>query len=307
MKIFFLKTLVFVLLFYVSDIFLGSIFSYFHLETKNINLYNANHGFVNYKNEEVLFFGGSEISHSLVSNIIKDSLGVSCFNLGSDACGIFYQYPLLSTILKKNSPKVILISAMQLNERSIDYITRMYPYYRNNHDVKSIVDEFFLNENIKLLLNGYVYNSQIFRVFDTANSDNILKLNGYCPLLVKGKLPLSKSKVVKLSEGENYPISNKTIFYFRKFINKAVSSGAKVYILIPPVLEKIDSNYHNRLMNLTKFKDVSVLDYSRDSCFLKYPELYNDKIHLNQNGAKLLTEKFLRVLKKDSIMIKNYN
>ncbi len=53
MKIFIGKLLFFLVLFFAADFFLGNIVGDLHLKTKNINLQNANYGFVNYDNDDI--------------------------------------------------------------------------------------------------------------------------------------------------------------------------------------------------------------------------------------------------------------
>jgi hypothetical protein len=40
--------------------------------------------------------------------IIQDSLNMTCYNCGYDACGIITAYGLLRTLYKRYTPKVIL-------------------------------------------------------------------------------------------------------------------------------------------------------------------------------------------------------
>src|SRR5690606_28888186 len=277
MKTFIGKLFVFVILFFSADFLLGNIIGNFHQKTKNAELQNANYGFVNYNNDDILFFGASEVSHSFISNKIIEKTGLSSYNLATDGCGMYYQYPLLETILEKHTPKVILISASELTQNGSEYITRMYPYYKNNKYVKHMVDELHPREHLKLALHGYVYNSQIIRIFD-GRFDN---LKGYVP-----------HKTI------NDNIKNQN---FMKFLEKVVSSGAVVYVYVPPVLEKINTSYLNTIKELTKNAGATLIDFSTDYYLLHHKELFNDNIHLNYNGAELLMDKFLKILKEDHV------
>ena len=302
MKILIIKSVVFVLLFFVSDFALGTIMEQFHQKSRNINLYNANHGFVGNADEDVLFFGGSEVSHSFVSNLVADSTGINVFNLGSDGCGIFYQVPLLQTILKKSNPTVVVISAMQINKMAPDYLSRMYPYYQGNKYVEEVVNSFYPMEFFKLRLKGYVYNSQIFRIFDFNPGNNVEFLNGYAPLISRESKKMQKSiKISDLELGENYEVSDESVEHFNKFINLAVDSGAKVYVVIPPVKERINPLYHAKILQIKGINRVELLDFSKDTSLILHPKYYKDPIHLNDDGAKIFTQKFIEVLRKDGL------
>ena len=296
MKLFVGKLLLFALLFFTADLLLGNIISDFYLKTNNINLQNANYGFVNYDNDDIIFFGASEVSHSFISNKVTEETGLSSHNLASDGCGIYYQYPLLETVLKKHRPKVILISAYQLTQVGSEYLARMYPYYKNNEHVKQVVDEIHPRESLKLAFQGYVYNSQIIRIFDGRN-DN---LKGYVPLSPTTDI-VENQNLLELPEGLVYKISDDTKFYFIKFLERAVKSGATVYVYVPPILEKINKPYLNLVKSITKKTGAKLMDFSTDISLLNRNELFNDRIHLNHNGAEILTDKFLETLKQDNI------
>lgn len=296
MKLFVGKLLLFVFLFFITDFLLGSIIEDFHLKTKNTNLKNANYGFINYDNDDIIFFGASEIAHSFISNRITEETGLSSYNLASDGCGIYYHYPLLETILEKHTPKVILISAYQLTREGSDYVTRIYPYYKNNEYVKKVVNEIDSREYIKLAFQGYVYNSQIIRIFD-GRYDN---LKGYVPLSPRTDI-IENQNMIELPEGEVYEISDNVKSYFVKFLERAVSSGATVYVYVPPILEKINKPYLDTIKTITKNSGAKLLDFSSDYSLLNHKELFNDRIHLNYNGAKVLMDKFLEILKQDNI------
>ncbi|MBF8149556.1 hypothetical protein ITJ86_06580 [Winogradskyella sp. F6397] len=296
MKLFIGKLLLFVLLLFAADFLSGNVLSKYHLKTKNINLQNANYGFLHYDNDDILFFGASEVSHSFISSMVTEETGLSSYNLASDGCGIYYQYPLLETVLEKHTPKVILISAYQLTLEGSDYLTRIFPYYKNNEHVKQVVDDVLPNESIKLALKGYVYNSQIIRIFDGRNDNT----KGYVPLEPRSDINETQN-LVELPAGEVHKIPSNIKFYFIKFLESAVSSGATVYVYVPPVLEKINIPYLNTIKSITKNSGAKLMDFSTDYSLLDRKDLFNDKIHLNHNGAKVLMDKVLAKIKNDSI------
>jgi len=96
-------------------------------------------------------------------------------------------------------------------------------------------------------------------------------------------------------------MSDETIEYFNKFIDRATSSGAIVYVYVPPVLEEIKQTYLNKIISLTKDTDARLIDFSRDTTLLNHRKLFNDKIHLNHEGAKIMINKFVEILKKDKV------
>lgn len=291
------KILLFIGLFILSDVLLGLLVGNLHLNTDNINLQNANYGFLDYEKKDVLFIGASEVSHTFISDKLTEETGLSSYNLASDGCGIFYQYALLKTILDKQAPKIIVISSDLLHDHGTDYLTRIYPYYKENDKVQEVVDYLYPREKFKLMLNGYTYNSQIIRIFDGRSKNQ----NGYVPLTPKTKL-ISNTKPTELPEGENYHISEETTAYFKKFISLANENGIKVYVYVPPYLEKRNSEYDSKVSAILKETKAKVMDYSKDIDLLNKRHLFNDKLHLNHNGAIIIMDRFIDTLKQDKII-----
>ncbi|WP_431157708.1 hypothetical protein [Winogradskyella poriferorum] len=294
MKIFTAKLLLFLTIVFLADQTLGYLIGYFHSKTNNINLQNANYGFSGKVDEDILFFGASEVSHTFISERILNQTGYKAFNLASDGCGVYYQFPLLKTIVDKNIPKVVLISSHQLTLNETDYITRIYPYYDNNEFVKEVVDELSPKDSLKLILDGYKFNSQIIRIFDDRNTN----LKGYVPLEIKDIKKGSELK--KIKDGVSFEVKNETETYFKKFIEYASSKGIITYVYIPPKLENIDPVYKKTIYKLVSGSGAKVIDFSMDTTLVKEDSKYfNDVIHLNHLGAQILTDKFIEILKQD--------
>lgn len=296
MKSVIIKLSVFVALFFAADFLMGWVVGYFYENSENINLRDANHGFLEDIEDDILIFGASELSHALISDRMTDKSGLETYNLACDACGIFYQYPLLETILEKHAPKAIIISSNQMNENDLRYVAKLYPFYRENGHVKEMVDELFPRAFFKLAIQGYVYNSKIIRVFDGINEN----LNGYVPLTPE-ESKTWLTQVDPLPQGKGSPISESTQKYFQKFVEKANAVGAKVYVCIPPILERMDDDYRNQMLSIVEDTDAKIIDLSIDQAVLEKRNLFFDRAHLNDDGAKVVTDKVLKVLKTDGV------
>ncbi len=296
MKSVIIKVLFFMALFYAADFVAGMVIGHFYGTSKNINLRDTNYGFSGNVQDDILIFGASELSHALISNRIIEKTGLSTYNLACDACGIYYQYPMLESILEAHVPKVIVISSGQMNEEDLSYISKLYPFYDDNKYVKNIVDTLQPREHLKLELQGYVYNSKLIRVFDRSNDNS----NGYVPL------PPEDSKIGevdkdRMRQGKNYLKTENQSNYFRKFVQKAKRNGIKVYVCVPPILEKIDEGYQNRMVSIVKDSGAKIIDFSKDSTLIHHGEYFFDYSHLNHHGAEVMTDKVLEILKEDGV------
>jgi hypothetical protein len=295
MKTFLVKLLLFIVLFFAADFLLGNIIGNLHLNSKNIEINKMNYGFINYENDDILIFGASEVAHSFISNKVVTETGLSSYNFAQDGSGILFQYPLLETVLEKHSPKVIIISSRQIGETGNDYINGLLPYNKNNKHVKQILEDNYSRLWIKRAFQGYIYNSKFIAIFN-AKKDNA---RGYLPLTPKKYGKVKKVDYLELPAGTEHEISIETKSYFSKFLEKAVASGANVYVYVPPALEIVNESYLNTVKSLTEEAGATLMDFSSDHSFLNNPELFNDTVHLNHNGAEILTDKIIEILKKD--------
>lgn len=296
MKLVIIKVLVFIGLFFAADFMAGMVINHFYTSSKNINLRDTNYGFSGDVQDDILIFGASELSHALISNRITEKTGLSTYNLACDACSIYYQYPMLETILEEHVPKAIVISSNQMNEESLRYITKLYPFYDKNRHVKHMVDTLRPKEYLKLALHGYVYNSKLIRVFDSKD-DN---LNGYVPLPPE-EMKIDPSDIEVLADGKNNPITDDTENYFRKFVQKATAKGVNVYVCVPPVLQKMNGDYRAKMTAIVEATGAKIIDFSKNRTFLTRAALFFDQTHLNDDGAKVMTDRVVEILKEDGV------
>ena len=227
---------------------------------------------------------------------MAERTGLSTYNLACDACGIYYQYPLLETILEKHTPKVIILSSNQMNAEDLRYISKMYPFYGKNAHVKQMVDELRPREMFKLAFQGYVYNSKLIRVLDNINDNQ----KGYVPLPAEdSKRWLTQRK--ELPPGQEFPITESSTVYFEKFVKKATAVGAKVYVFLPPLLENMNRTYRQKILSNIREAGAEPLDFSDERSMIDDRSLFFDRTHLNDDGAQVMTDKVLQVLKDDGI------
>lgn len=296
MKLVLIKLVLFVGLFFAADFIMGMVIGHFYGISSNINLRDANHGFLEDIEDDILIFGSSELSHALISNRISEETGLPTYNLACDACGIHYQVPLLETVLDKHKPKIIILSSNQMDDGSLGYLAKLYPFYKDNAYVRQVIDRLRPLEYLKLVFQGYVYNSKLIRVFDNQLDNQ----NGYVPLSVED----SKIKFLDVKElpfAKKKPISKDSYTYFRSFVEKAAENGITVFVFVPPSLEKIDEEYWSQMRSTVDASGAAIIDFSKDPELLYNSNLFYDRTHLNDDGAKVVTDRVLAILKADGI------
>ena len=240
--------------------------------------------------EDILIFGASEVTHSLISDQISDNLQMSCYNLGMDGQNIYYHYVILTELLKRHKPKIVITSTFILQEDDMTTIAPLFPYYFDYQSVRDMVDEIEPNEKYKLLIKSYAYNSLLINVIQGYLS-NEPNTNGYKPLF-------NVSKDMKLDATPfKINFSDKTLNYFEKFIQTCLNADCKVIVIdTPRYVEKIDLSENLKIRELLEKYSVNYLNFATDTTFLHHQDLFKDRTHLNNEGAIVFTKLIIKAL-----------
>ncbi len=241
---------------------------------------------------EVLIFGASRANHHYVPEVFEDSLKATFYNTGRDGNGIFYELALLTSILKRYTPKLIIIEnpgQFFKIQNEFDKITSLLPYYRTNKEIRQNILEESPRENIKLISEIYPFNSQALTIFIGNTESNKIRMydnKGYVPLYGVWPNELDSAK-----GGFIFERDAKKINAFRKFITTARDLGIKIFTVSSPVFEKFSINQGIDVgKEVCAAEKVPFLDFSKDSFFLKDRTLFRDIIHLNNEGATVFSK-----------------
>lgn len=288
------KFSILVLLIFISDFFIGKITQHFYFKVKSGDVYDVNYG-IKSCDEDILILGASEVARSIVSNQLTDSLGLSCYNFGRDGNNIYNQYFLLENILNRYQPKLIIISTTVLEE-SDKTINNFLPYIGDNNFAKSIVKDIDLTEYYKSFCRSYCYNSSVIKIAQGNLSRVSNNLNGYKPLYERN----NKSNHLDYPEKPyKMGLSERTLSYYRKFLNLCNSKGVKVVVLSTPKYAKnFDKVEEQQINNLIKDYNCTYLDFSKDSTIYTNSSIFKDVTHLNNDGAVFFTGILASQIKK---------
>jgi len=296
MKQFAVKLFIFILLLIGIDFIIGTIFSKYYFKIKSGTIFTANYAIRDCK-EDILLLGASEISHHFISNTIKDSLGLTCYNLGMDGHNIFYQYAIFQEIIKRHTPKILIISTNSLTDaekKTGGSIESLLPYCEGYPTVKNMVIDTDSSEKIKLLSKSHPFNSMAIKLIQGLINEEP-KTNGYKPLWGNSINLELKTNPQKLNA------TPRSINYFSDLITLAKKSGCKVYILQAPRYQ-INNSIEDQILftSLSDKYKVPFLNYLPDTIFINHPEYFKDGAHLNNQGAEILTNMLIGDLKHDA-------
>ncbi len=252
---------------------------------------------------DVLIIGSSRANHHYIPKMIQDSLNLSCYNAGMDGCVLLYQNAILKSVLKRYTPKVIIldyIGGLEDEELSYDMLSHLTPYYDTHEEIREIVELKSPFEKIKLLSNIYPHNSEVYSILrNTFQSSKRITDNGYKPEEGVWEKEMDTIKTILPYEFD------KTILAANKeFLYLAKKSGAKVIVIYSPIYLSFKQKQELDFMKqLCKEQEIPFWDFSKDSMFLNNKKYFKDVKHLNHTGASLYTNIIIKKLKKELQLI----
>lgn len=290
----------------IVDIAVGKIMNYMMKDINNQTAIGKTYYSIYEVDTPVLIVGSSRASHHYVTQMIEDSLGKETYNVGRDGCFFSYNYCIVNSIFDRYSPELIIWenSYNAFLSQNNDPMESLYPYFGGNN--KWITDVVNKEEGngVRFCLNSriYRYNSIILRVllrWLTGNSNNNDPLKGYEPLTPKEwKVPPIDSHVEDIEK----IIDISKVEMLEKVIKRAKENGTIVVMVDSPIYEKKnkqrEGDVENRINEILINNDMYYIDNRYLKEITSCKEYFNDRTHLNREGAKIYTQIFIEQLKR---------
>lgn len=291
---FWARCLLFAVLLYVMDFAIGSLLRIYYFKQSSGLLYRTTYA-LDSTRAEVLIFGSSTANHQYIPSDFQKTLGLSTYNTGRDGNSIFYHYAVLKSVLRRYTPKIIILDFnerdFEKDQSSYDRLSALLPYYGSNPDLRPIILLKSPYEKFKLISHIYPYNSLLFTIAAgnarfNKDRDDIKDQNGYVPLDKTWQSPIIDDTIQS-----KYTLDQTKISIFKSFIKDCQAAHIKLYIFISPPYVKF--KYQDPSINLAKdiaMQDhIPFIDYTNDPQFLAHREYYADAGHLNAVGASVYT------------------
>ena len=293
-KYFFFKLVVLFALVFVSDFLIGNVLCYYYFKQQRGADYLTTYS-IDSTRADLLIFGSSRASHHYQPAVFENHLNLTCYNAGRDGNFLFYHYGVLEAVLKRYSPKMIILDFVHgefsKSQNSYDRISSLLPYYRSHPEMRSIIELKSPYEKLKFLSKIYPYNSLMLimaggnTLFSKKEREDI---DGYIPLtnVWNDAIKIENTPI-------KYEIDSIKIKVYKSFIQACINSKVKLYIICSPYfLKSTDADYSVKLAEEIANKyNVKFFDYSRDSTFINSPKLFYNAEHLNNEGAKVFSIK----------------
>ena len=142
------------------------------------------------RDADVLILGSSRANHSFDCRIMKDSLGMSCYNAGRDGQNIIYDAMVFFSYVERHVPKILIldIASAMMDESWFENLHDMNCYYGLSNPLDSIIDENAKwTDRLKLKSNLYRYNNTWQWLLNAYMAESKEDLDGYRPMPVNAK------------------------------------------------------------------------------------------------------------------------
>lgn len=294
-----LSILAVLLLLVLMDLCVGSVSSWLYHRSK-YGIFHRQLYVLNESNDDIIILGSSRASHHYVPSIFTDSLGMSCYNAGSEGMCIYYHYAMLAAMVERgHCPRVVIYDVMNLDAKlhpgptfTLDAaLDRLAPHYGQFACIDSLFELKGWKENLKLQSKAYRYNSKLVQSIK-CNFIPSPEDHGY--EAIKGHL---KEKMQFQHEDyDNCTIDSLKLEYMRKIVDLAKLNNMRIFFVLSPYFVDNPSRAYDASREVAREKGVEVIDCYNEPAMMKQ-ELFRDLMHLNDEGAHVWSSYLAHLLK----------
>ena len=301
-----IKIAAFLMLAFFVDFLFGGVIHYFYFKQSSGWEYRTKYSIEDTK-ADILIFGASRAQQQYNPVYFEEKLHQTCYNVGRDGEPIFYYYGLLTGILKRYAPRIIILdvenSVFRKIQDSYDRLSILLPFYKTHPEMRSVIEIKSKFEKLKLQSKIYPFNSMLFKIaignteFNKKRSEDI---KGYVPLT--GALD-EAIRTVDLSRN-TYSIDSNKVKFLRAFIKDCQNANIKLYLVCSPYFMHTVGTDSSMVIakEIAKENNIDFIDYSKDEIFLGNSKLFDDTVHVNVTGSEIFSNKLA-----DTILFKNKN
>ena len=285
MKKFIIKGVLFVVLMIFVDFIVGLFLNYLTINAKSGG--NLKNNYIAYSMEdELLIFGSSRAAHHYKPQVFKDSLGINCYNCGTDGNGIILMFGRYQLLKERYRPKIIIYDFtdhfdIRIND-NIKYLANLKKYY-DNPNIQNIFEKISPTEGIKMQSHMYRNNSTIINTVWNYISSEIDNNRGYLPMYKKMDIIPKKVKNSKTSSKND--IDEIKLFYLEQLIKECKKGKTKLFFTVSPFyFNDNDTLKYQPIKQLCTKYNIPFIKYD-NTPFIENKDLFSDSSHLNDEGA----------------------
>ncbi len=289
-----------ILLIILMDLCLGGASAWLYHRSK-YGIFHRQQYILNESKEDIIILGSSRACHHNVPSIISDSLGMSCYNAGSEGMCIYYHYAMLASMIERgHCPKVVIYDVMSLDTKehpgptfTLDAaLDRLAPHYGEFLSIDSLFLYNGWKERLKLLSLSYRYNSKLVQSIK-CNFIPSPENNGYEK--ADGKLP--DNVEFQYNDYDECELDTLKIYYIHKLVQLGIDNKIKMFFVLSPYFAEKPSKAYDVIKEIARKYGVEVIDCYNDPAMMKR-ELFRDVMHLNDEGAHIWSAYLAHILKE---------
>jgi len=287
------------LIIFLCDLGIGKGLKFFYFRQSSGALYRTTYAIDSTK-AEILVFGSSRANHHYVPGIFEDSLHHTFYNTGRDGNFTLYNCAIFESIISRYQPKMII---MDINPEELGYEIKSYerlssllPYYEDHKEIRKIVASRSPFEKIKLFSAIYPYNSTLLTIamgnFEF-NKKRKPDIKGYVPIFKK--MNSHKWDTIRI---EKATTDEKKAEALKQMITSCKQRKIDLYFVQSPNYNiTLKNDFNDFILELCKTNDITYLNFSNDSEFANNPQYFADRIHLNDEGARIFSNLVIKQIK----------
>lgn len=301
MKRFLIQIAVFFALVAVIDVCCGFGFDYLKSHAKGGDTYK-NYYLAEKCEDDVLILGSSRAARHYVPSVIKDSLGLSCYNAGEPGCGIIPAYARYKMVSERHKPKLVIYEVTPgydyfVSDPYSTYLGRARQYY-HKESVKELYSTFGDGlDKLRFLSNMYKNNSSI--VHNVMDQFTVPGDNGYEPLFgVLSAEAATQAKEIK--DAPEHRIDTLKLKQVEKLIIATKEDNVPMVFIISPRYNGMSQkalHQYDEAISLARRYSVPFINVVDMEGVSDIRELFQDFGHMNHTGAIIFTQKLVGILK----------
>lgn len=290
---FLLQFFMLLLIVWLIDFSAGSILRHFYFTQRSGADYRTTYS-IEKTTADILIFGSSRGARQYHPDVLESRLGMTYYNASREGYFMFYHDAVLKSVLKRYTPKAVILdfrfAEFRKNKENYERLSCLLPYYKMHPEIRPLLDQRGKYEKLKLLSGIYPFNSLMFKIAVSNASfykENRIITKGYIFNDDVWDKPRQKVKDIK-----GYEIDSNIVKSYESFITNCIDRKIKLLVVVTPYFS-ITNTAGDASIALAKEiaakHHIQFCDYSQDTFLLNKPELFADPIHLNDNGARFLS------------------
>lgn len=276
-----------ILLVFSMDFLIGSGLEWLYFRQKTGTSARITFG-IDSTRADLLILGSSGATHHYVPSVFKEVLNLSTYNAGKDGIDVLYTNAILKIILKRYSPKIIILNVTPYeftNYAGYERLSVLLPYCFRHPELKEILYLRGNSERLKIISHTYPYNSSFLTILKGVfytNPDTIID-NGYVALFKK--IDPVQSKVQAIAHYIDLdPIR---INAMNEILELCKKKGISFYLSMSPIYyyNNEGSVVLKKIEEISGKAEIPFLNLVNDNRFKGETNLFQDNGHMNHLGA----------------------